>query len=383
MAHALLSPSSASRWLYCTPSARLEAECEETKSAVADEGTAAHRMSEIMLHSFLFGPDAEDIAEVEGIEKEYPGMSEYVDQYTTWVIEQYNTMNAETSTAVMLLEEKLDLAEYVPESFGTSDVVIVGGNKLHIIDLKYGKGVPVSAIQNKQMYLYALGAIRALAYGWDIEIVKMSIYQPRIDNYSTYEITTSELLDWADNQLRVQAHKAFAGEGEFVPGVHCQFCKVKPRCRALHDQNLLLAQMEFRQPPLLNDEEIVDVLNVRDQFINWIKSVDVYALGEALKGKVWPGYKLVEGRSARKITDEENAAIQLTSKGFTEIYNKKLKGIGELEKLVGKKQFPELLGPYVAKPPGKPALVPEADKRPAISSADAAAADFSDDYIDE
>lgn len=378
MSHAILSPSGASRWLNCTPSARLEEKFPNTTSSFAEEGTLAHSLGELIIRNRLglikkdaFHNQLQQIADNELYSE---AMYDYCDDYAVFVLEALAKAGL---SSLIFIEEQVDLTNYVPEGFGTRDVTIVGG-KLSLIDLKYGKGVAVSAVENKQLMLYALGSLDEFDYLFDIKTVELIIYQPRIDNISSFEISVDDLKDWAENTLKPKAELAFAGEGDFVPGAHCQFCKAKAVCKALADQSLEIAKYEFADPNLLTDADIADILNRYDLFTTWINAVEEYALTEAINGKSWPGYKLVEGRSNRKYSDPEAAAIRLIEKGFTqaEILTAKIKGIGELEKAIGKKEFNTYLSDLIIKPQGKPALVPVSDKRPAFSSVESAKADF-------
>jgi hypothetical protein len=287
-----------------------------------------------------------------------------------FVLERFAEAQTTTKDAILLLEQSLDLTEYIPEGSGTADATIIAEPVLHIIDLKYGKGVPVSATENKQLMTYALGAYLEHRLLYDIHVIRMSIYQPRIDNYSTYEIGVSALLNWANDVLQPAAALAFAGEGEYKAGDHCRFCRARPVCRAAAEYNLELAKKDFKQAALLTDEEITFILDRADTFTSWLKSVQDHALDEALKGHKWPGYKLVEGRSVRVYSDDEKVAKALKNAGWTEdlIYNRKVKGIGDLEKSLGKAEFKAILGSLVIKPKGKPTLASEDDKRPEWSS---------------
>lgn len=307
-------------------------------------------------------------------------MESLTDDYADYVIEQFNNAKAHTKDAVLLVESKLDLTEYVPEGFGTGDVIIIANSVLDFIDLKYGKGVPVSAVENKQMMLYALGALHAYGFMYDIHTVRMTIYQPRIDNISTYEMSVMDLYEWAEKELKPKAQLAFNGEGKFNPGNACRFCRAKAVCKANADYNLQLAKYDFMDPKLLSDEEIADVLTRSDNFTNWLKAVNDHALLEAANGKKFPGYKLVEGRSNRMYTDADKIFTVLTTEAkiaadkITEPV--KLLPITKLEKAIPKPLFAEYVTPYVVKPQGKPTLVPESDKRPELSSIDSAALDF-------
>jgi hypothetical protein len=305
-------------------------------------------------------------------------MAEYCGQYVTFVLEMLSEAQAHTPDALIFLEQKLNLTDYVPEGFGTGDVVIIANGTLHIIDLKYGKGVQVSAVNNKQMMLYALGALREFDFLYDIDTVRMTIHQPRIDNYSSFEMPVKELKAWAAADLVPRAALAFEGKGEFVPGEHCRFCKAAAVCKANADENLKLAKYDFSEGTLLSAVEVADILNRVDRFTKWLTAVEDYALDQAVNHDVhWPGYKLVEGRSVRTFTDADKVgALLLTAYDESEVFNKKIKGLGDLEKLLSKEGFNKLLGDYIVKPPGKPTLVPETDKRPEYNSAAGAAADF-------
>lgn len=383
MSHALLSPSSAHRWLNCTPSARLESTVEDRAGDAAKEGTIAHKLAEVTLSANIGLISLQALnAEIDQLSEEplyEPAMHEHIDDYVVYVMEQFNSAKARTSDAMIFLEQKLNLTDYVPDGFGTGDVVIIADGILDITDLKYGKGVTVAAKENKQMMLYSLGALREFEHLFDIHTVRMTIYQPRIGAVSSWEISVSELKSWAENTLKPLAALAFAGEGEFKAGEHCRFCRIKAQCRANAEHNLQLAAYDFKNPDLLDDEEIADILNRADLFSKWVAAVEEFALTEAVeKNKKWPGYKLVEGRSNRTYTNEDAVAKQLIANGFKEdsIFTKKLLGITAMEKATGKAKFTALLSDFVVKPPGKPTLVPETDKRPAYNSAEAAAVDF-------
>jgi hypothetical protein len=382
-AHAILSPSGASRWLACTPSARLEQQFPDSAGEAAREGTLAHALGELLLRKDTNRiTDAEfhrELAKIETNDLYSTAMYGYADDYAEFVLERYSEACNITSDAILEIEVKLDLTTYVPQGFGTGDAVIIADGVLDLIDMKYGKGVEVSAIENKQMMLYALGAIHFYGLAYDIDTARMTIYQPRIENFSTWEIAVADLLDWAEKTLKPKAALAFAGNGEYVPGTHCRFCRAKAVCRANAEYQLEKIRDDFASADLLEDSEISAILERLPGIENWLTSVKDYALITAVNdGKKWPGFKLVEGRSNRVIADETSVVARLTAMSYGEdlIYNKKIKGIGDLEKLLGKKAFAEELGKWVIKPAGKPTLVPESDKRPEINSADAAARDF-------
>lgn len=382
--HALLSASGAYRWLACPPSARLEELFPESSSDYAAEGTAAHALAELKLQHALGLIDEETYLERSSNFEENSdywsvSMNDYIDDYVSMVVERVNEARNRSKDAQVLLEQRLDFSEWVPDGFGTGDVVIIADDIMEVIDLKYGRGVPVSAEDNAQMRLYALGALALFGDLYDIKTVKMTIIQPRLDSISTDEITAGMLLWWADGELRRRAKLAYDGEGEFKAGDHCRFCRARAGCRARAEANLELAKMEFRQPPLLTEEEIATVLARADELKAWVADVSDYALDQAVNhGVEYPGWKLVEGRSNRKYTDEKAVAETLERAGYTEedIYQKTVWGITAMERNLGKKRFLELLKDLVIKPAGKPVLVPESDKRPEINSAASAAADF-------
>lgn len=375
MSHAILSPSSSSRWLACAPSAQLEAKEPYSTSIYADEGILAHRLCElIILHKLgrvLNKAFAKKLKEIEA-HKLYTGeMYDYCDEFAVFVLEKFNSMPG----AHIFTEDKVDLTRWIPQGFGTVDIRIIGGNMLHIIDFKYGKGVPVFAEDNSQLKVYALGAYEEMSHIFNIDYIEMTIYQPRIDSVTSYMMTSKELLQWAEIVLVPGAKLAYEGGGEFVPGSHCGFCKVKHKCKALAKHNLELAKEAFKEPAFLSPEEIAEIVLKEKAFTGWISSVSEHALDQAVNhGVEWPGLKIVEGRSIRKYSDEDKAASELASKGFTgdQIFNVKLKGITDMTKLLGKADFEKVLGDFIIKPPGKPTLAAIDDKRPAFSSTDRA-----------
>jgi hypothetical protein len=388
-AHAVLSPSGAHRWLSCTPSARLEQRFPDKAGDVAREGTLAHSLGELILRFKLKKISKpvyqRELKKIEADDLYDHSMQEHAESYSVFVLERYSEALTHTKDAIIYLEHQLNLTEYVPEGFGTGDCVIIADGTLEIIDLKYGKGVLVSADKNKQMMLYALGALKEFIFAYDIDNVRMTIFQPRIDNFSTYELGVDDLLTWAELELKPKAKMAFDGEGDFEPGTHCQFCKAKAVCKANADFNLELARHDFAVPELMTDENIVDVLSRADLFKSWLKSVEEHALNEALNnGKKWPGYKLVEGRSNRTYSDEAAVAERLLEKGFAEdlIYKRELLGITAMEKAVGKKEFTVVLSDLIIKPQGKPTLAPASDKREELNSVEAAQKDFAEQYVE-
>jgi len=297
-----------------------------------------------------------------------------------YAVELITAARASCKDPIVLLEQRLDYSCYVPEGFGTGDLIVVADGILDIVDLKYGKGVAVSAEDNPQMKLYALGALALFDSLYDIQVVRMSICQPRLESVSTYEITVDELTAWAEKELRPKAQLAISGEGEFLPGEHCRFCRARQTCRARAEEYLSLVKHDFKPPLLLTEEEIAEVLSLADRLSLWAADVYAYATDLAIReGKEWQGYKLVEGRSNRRYTSESLVAEIVTAAGYTDIYKQSLIGIADMEKLLGKQRFKELLAHLVEKPPGKPALVPLADKRKAITIKQTAAADFKEE----
>lgn len=369
MAHAMLSASGASRWMACTPSARLEQQFENKTSDYAAEGTLAHELGELKLRKELEGLSTRSFnSKVKKIQEDKlytADMPDYVDMYVETCLERVSEAKATTPDALFKIEQRLDFSEWVPEGFGTGDFVIIADGTMEVCDLKYGKGVPVSANNNKQMMLYALGAISEFSFLYDIEKVRMTIIQPRLDNISTFEVTVEDLLKWAEEYVKPKAELAIKGEGEFCAGDHCKFCRAKAVCRARAEKNLELAKYEFEKPTTMDNNDIAYVLSKVDELVNWASDVKEYALEEALKGEEFEGYKVVEGRSNRKWSSEDDVAKVLMGQGFLEniIYTKKLTGITNMESAIGKKEVQRLLGDYIIKPVGKPTLVPVADKR--------------------
>lgn len=361
-AHALLSASSAHRWLCCTPSARLEQEFEDRETEAAAEGTAAHALCEHKLRRLLKQRSKKPVSKYDSDE-----MDGYTDDYVQFVAEAITESKNYCKDPTVLIEQRLDFSCYVPEGFGTGDCIIVSDKLLHIIDFKYGQGVLVEAEENPQMMLYALGALRLFDSLYSIDTVSMTIFQPRRENVSTWTIGVDELKEWADKTLKPRAELAFSGKGDYIPGSWCQFCKAAVKCRARAEENLKLAQFEFKMPALLSDEEIEDILSKIDDLTKWAKEIFAYAQEASINhGKEWSGFKLVAGRSNRKYTDEAAVAQAAIGAGYKDIYKKSLISITEMEKLMGKKQFSEILGSFITKPQGKPTLVPASDKRKAI-----------------
>lgn len=363
--HALLSASSAYRWLACTPSALLSAKYEDTSSSYAQEGTAAHALAEYKVLKAL-GRKADD--PTENLDYFNEEMDEATDAYAGYVLEQVAEAKKATTDPIVLVEQRVDFSTYVPDGFGTADALIIADDKLSITDLKYGRGVLVEADHNPQLMCYALGAYEMFSALYDIETVSMTIFQPRRDNVSVFEMKASDLLDWAENTLKPKAELAAEGKGDFTAGEHCRFCKAKADCRARAEANLALARYDFALPPTLTDADIEAILPLLDELTSWAEDIKAYALTRAVAGKEWHGYKLVAGRSNRKYVNEDAVAKKVSDAGFNP-YEEKLLGITAMTKLLGKNRFEELLSSLIEKPQGKPTLVPESDKRPAMNSA--------------
>ena len=379
-AHALLSPSAAHRWINCTAAPRLEADVEDKGSEFAAEGTLAHAYCAQKLKAFLGLPTEDEAKEIAELNDRYHTgeMDEYTDTYKTIVLEKYNAARAKTKDALLLIETRLDFSEYMPDAFGTADAIIIADGTMEVIDFKYGKGVKVSAEDNPQMKIYALGAYEKFSFEYKIDRVRMTIIQPRIENFSEWELSVSELMAWTDSVLTPKAQQAYKGDGPQIPGDWCQFCKVKSSCRAL-TQKCIEAAKNHPDPKLISPDELAaDVLPMLATVKTWLAGVEDYALQQALSGVQLAGWKVVEGRSVRKITDQDGAALALNKAGYktAEIYKpQELRTITDLEKLTGKKQFAAICGDFIEKPQGKPTLAPESDKRPAI---DPLADDFKD-----
>ena len=361
--HALLSPSAAHRWMNCPPSACLEREFPSSSSEVAAEGTAAHALCEHKLRKFLKLRSKRPQSDFEDDE-----MDRCSDDYVLFVQERMR----EITSPMVLVEQRLDLTRYVPEAFGTADCIIVGGDRLQIVDFKYGMGVLVEAEHNPQMMLYALGALELLDGIYDIQTISMSVFQPRRENVCTWSLPKEELLRWARDDLVEKARLAYMGEGEYRAGEWCTFCRAAVRCRARAEEKLRLAKEEFKYPQLITDEEIEDVLGEIPELIKWANAILAYATDAAVNhGKVWMGFKIVEGRSVRRYKDEDVVAREAESAGYTDIFDKKLISLTQMERLMGKKAFTDILDGLIEKPPGKPTLVPISDKRPAIHTGSA------------
>ncbi|MFT8313412.1 MAG: DUF2800 domain-containing protein [Clostridium sp.] len=370
--HALLSASSSHRWLNCPPSAKLCAEQDDKASAYAQQGTDAHSLCQYKLEKAL-GMNTQDL--IKNLEYYDAEMENCADEYASFVMEQVEEAKQHCPDLLVLIEQHLDFSKYVEEGFGTGDCVIVADGVLQVIDYKHGLGILISAEENPQMMCYALGALELFDGIYDVGIIKMTVFQPRRDNVSTYTLSKEDLLKWGNEVLSPIAELAYAGDGEFKAGDHCQFCKVKATCRKRAEYNLELAKYDFEMPATLDSTEIEVILSKADNLIAWVNDIKEYALKQALSGTKYCGFKIVESRSTRKYTDEQAVADAVSSAGFNP-YEQKLLGVTSMTSALGKKKFEEILGSLVYKAPGKPTLVPESDKRPAMNTAQ-------NDFIEE
>lgn len=363
--HAVLSASSANRWLHCPPSVRLSEGYMDKASVFAMEGTSAHELCEYKLRSAL-GMEAEN--PTENLDFYNTEMEECAEGYATYILELVEKAKETCSDPVVMVEQRVDFSRYVPEGFGTADCIIIADKTLNIVDYKHGKGVEVSAEDNPQMKLYALGALELFDCLYDISKVQMTIFQPRLSNVSVFVMDKADLLNWANDELTAKAELAFEGKGELCCGEWCKFCKAKANCKERAKVNMEMAQYEFRKSSLLTDEEVVKILSRIDELTSWASDVKNFALEQAVRGKQWPGWKVVEGRSNRKYTDEGAVAQVVKNAGYNP-YDEKIMGITNMTKMLGKEKFNELLGDFVERPQGKPTLVPEDDNRPEMNTA--------------
>ena len=360
--HAILSASGAHRWMNCTPSARLELEFDDKSGEAAAEGTAAHGLSEHKLRKALGVKSKKPVSPYDCDEMEH-----YTDEYVSFVLEIIEQVKHSCNDPLVLVEQRLNFSKYVPDGFGTGDCLIIADGTLHIIDFKYGQGILVSAEDNPQMKLYALGSLEVFDGIYDIDEVSMIIYQPRRENISTWEVSKDSLYKWAREVLKPKAEQAFNGNGDYCPGDWCQFCRAAVKCRTRAEAKMELAKFEFVLPPLLSDEEIAEILSSIGDLTKWANEIIAYATDSAVNhGKEWAGFKVVAGRSNRKYTNEDDVAKAAQSAGYDNIYKQKLLSITEMEKLLGKEKFKEVLGGFIKKPTGKPTLVPISDKRQEI-----------------
>lgn len=363
--HALLSASSAHKWIACPPSALLSKKFEDASSSFAQEGTDAHTLAQYKLEKLL-GLDTKDPTESLSFYDEE--MNSHAKYYAAFVLEQLEKAKETCDDPQILIEQKLDFSKYVPEGYGHVDCLIIADGTLTVIDYKYGLGIKVSAERNPQMFCYALGGLALFDGIYDIDNIHLIIYQPRRENISEYSISKGELIKWAVEVLAPTAQLAIKGEGEYKAGEHCQFCKAKATCRKRAEYNLELAKYDFEEPATLDNDEIAAILAKADELVSWVNDVKEYALKEALNGTKFEGFKIVSGRSNRKYTDEAAVADVVIAAG-KDPYEKKLLGITAMTALLGKKTFEDILGGLTFKPPGKPVLVTADDKRPEYNSA--------------
>lgn len=406
--HALLSASSSKQWLHCPPSVRLQENFPNESSVYAEEGTFAHEVCEYKVRKYL----KERVKRPQSEEYDTEEIEQITDVYAEFVITIIEQMRKNGCEPLAFVEERVDYSHIAPSGFGTADMLIIGKDEngrglLHVCDFKTGKGVFVDADHNSQMMLYAIGALAAYGFLYDIEIVRMSIIQPRLDNISTFECSRQELEDWGES-IRPTALLAFEGKGEQHPGDWCRFCRAKPVCKACADEALALCREDFldldagafddtaeesdmtapyeadtqtavfKQPGLIPIAELAEILPTLNRISSWIEAVFAFVSSEAINhGIPIPGYKVVEGRSKRVFTDTKAVVDVAVQNGYTDLYKQTLITLTEFEKMMGKKKFNELLGEYVAKPPGKLALVPESDPREAVDLTAAPDQEFS------
>lgn len=372
-AHALLSASGAHRWLHCTPSARLEATLPDTESEAAKRGTLAHELAELKLQKVFSGlPTRKFNATLKKMQKHdlyEPIMNDHTDAYIEYI---QSIVHAFPSPPFIAIERKVDLTDFVPESFGTSDCIIIGSGKLHVIDYKNGQGVPVPAVDNPQMKLYALGALKAFSLLFPIQEVHVAIVQPKVwDQPSEWSLPVTELLAWGES-IKPVAQAAFSGQGDYTPGEHCGFCRAKGTCRARVEQLLEAGSLAPMKPPLISWEEAGNVLRKAEGIVSWYSELKKLALAESLKGGSVPGWKAVEGRGSRDYTDLDAAFAYLKEKGIDEaiLYERRPLTPPQLENALTKKVYKELLAEsgHVITRSGAPTLATESDKRPAVTN---------------
>lgn len=374
-AHALLSASASGRWLNCTPSARLEETLPDTTSTFATEGSMAHEIAELKVRKHFLEPMGTRAYnnKIKKIKEnpEYAGLyQEEMMRHTDTYLDYINKITiGYPSKPYVAAEKKIDYSVYAEGGFGTCDCILIGGDTMHVIDFKYGKGVSVSAENNTQMMLYSLGALSTYSLLYAIDKIQLAIVQPRLDNVSEFEISAADLIAWGE-RIKPIAEKAFKGEGDFVPGAHCKFCKAKAQCRARANENLSVESFGNKMPPLLNNAEVGQILERAQHLESWLSALKEYALSEVLQGNEIAGWKAVAGRSVRQFTDTDKAFDTLIQNGIDEnmLYERKPLTLSGVEKLVGKAKFNDLLTEFVQTPQGKPTLVSVEDKREPIKN---------------
>ena len=366
--HAYLSASSSDRWTHCPPSAKLNAEAQERASPYALEGTCAHSLCEYLVLDAL-GRECQN--PTENLDVYNTEMQDAAESYRDFFLEQFEEAKKTCADPVVCVEQRVDFSKWVPQGFGTADGLIVTDGYLQVIDMKFGVGVLVDAKENTQLSCYALGGIDLYDGLYDIQKVRLTIFQPRREHYDTWDTTKAELLSWAENTLAPAAKLAMKGEGEFAAGDHCRFCKVKDTCRTRAEYYLGMVGKAFQEPETLTVYEIASLLPKLPGFISWADDLKEYALRQAIAGTKFPGFKVVEGRSNRRYSDEEQAIAAVSKAGY-DPFEHKILGITAMTKLLGKKRFEEILGKLVIKPQGKPVLAPDSDKRPEMHNIDEA-----------
>ena len=366
--HAILSASSSHRWMNCPPSVRLTEHIVDHGGVYAAEGSEAHELCEYKLRQLLGMEARNPLDRPGGLQYYDTTMEDAATGYAAYVMEVLEEIRKTCPDPIVMVEQRLNFSRWVKDGFGTGDALLIADGILQVIDMKYGTGVPVSAEGNSQMRLYALGALDMFSDLYDIETVRMTIYQPRLSNISTETLSRADLLEWAEQTLRPVAELAYKGEGDINAGSWCRFCKLRTTCRKRAEANLKLAQHDFKLPPTLSNEEIAVILDQLDDLTSWAADIREYALSAALSGTRFDGWKLVEGRSNRRYTDEAAVAQAVIDTGH-DPYERKLRGITAMEKLLGKKQFSILLGDLVERPQGKPTLAPISDRRPELANA--------------
>lgn len=385
--HAKLNNSSSHRWLNCPGSVKASEQFPQSSSVYADEGTLAHEAAEQLIQNGKVTPahkgKVTKFYKETGLDGDYAQMEKALEPYVDFVKEEFAEARKTDEGAQLLTEQRVDMTEWIPGGFGTTDVAIIGGKTLHIIDLKYGKGIPVFAEGNSQLMLYALGTLAMLDMIYDIDTVKMTIYQPRLDNVSSDTITADRLRAWGEDVVKPGAELALSDDAPMAAGDWCQFCPARKDCRARAEKYEALE--EYKAKAFLTVEEIGELLGQIDGLVKWAEDLKDGALTRALEGESFPGWKVVEGRSIRKYSGTEDEIVrQCEGAGFDHalLYETKLLTVSAMEKMMGKKKFGEVLGDYVEKPAGKPTLAPESDKRPAIVNNNAAD-DFDGEFPDE
>lgn len=383
-AHSVLPASGSKKWMHCTVSARLEENIPDEESEYAKEGTLAHSICELKLTKLFTDRNMTDRTfktRLNKLQKDplyQKEMEGFTDQYADYVMEIANGFQAPPTVAI---EKRLDYGDWAPEGFGTGDCIMIHGTELHVIDFKYGKGVSVSAVDNSQLKCYGLGAIKEYSMIYPITTVTLHIVQPRTGNISSWTISRQELEDWGENILKPAAQKAYDGTGEFVPGPWCDegFCKLRATCRARAEANMSLMDVAVNEkpgatsvmnlPPVLSNEEVGGILKKAQFLASWVKKLEDYAQKEILAGREIPGWKLVEGRSNRTISNQDTAFQELMQAGYEEsvLYEKVPLTLSKLEAVLTKEHKDAILAKYITKPAGKPALAPEDDKRPAMT----------------